>query len=114
MRVATIEDIVAEKLRALLQQPIRNRRRMQDLLDIAVILQERAALDRQRVATFLLRKAEARAVPVSRAAFHDPDVVNRAHADYDELATTTRLRFVSFDEALTLLHAFVEQLDLPT
>lgn len=31
LRVATVEDIVAEKLRALLQQPIRNRQRRQDL-----------------------------------------------------------------------------------
>lgn len=38
LRVATIEDIVAEKLRALPQQPIRDRQRRQDLLDIAVIL----------------------------------------------------------------------------
>lgn len=36
LRVATIEDIVGEKLRALLQQPIRNRSRRQDVLDIAV------------------------------------------------------------------------------
>jgi predicted nucleotidyltransferase component of viral defense system len=40
LRVSTIEDIVAEKLRALLQQPIRNRGRRQDLLDIAVLLHE--------------------------------------------------------------------------
>ncbi len=38
IRVATIEDIVAEKLRALLQQLIRNWVRPQDLLDIAVVL----------------------------------------------------------------------------
>ncbi len=40
IRVSTREDIVAEKLRALLQQSIRDRTRPQDLLDIAVIAQE--------------------------------------------------------------------------
>lgn len=53
LRVATVEDIIAEKLRALLQQPIRNRQRRQDLLDIAVILREHLAFDRGLVAEFL-------------------------------------------------------------
>lgn len=35
LRVATPEDIVAEKLRAILQQKSRNRTRRQDILDIA-------------------------------------------------------------------------------
>lgn len=36
--IASLNDIVAGKLRALLQQPIRNRHRRQDVLDLAVIL----------------------------------------------------------------------------
>jgi len=46
LRISTLEDIVSEKLRALLQQPIRNRNRRQDLLDIAVIVQANSALNR--------------------------------------------------------------------
>ncbi len=52
IRVATVEDIVAEKLRALLQQPIRNRQREQDLLDIAVILRRNTAINRSLVSRF--------------------------------------------------------------
>lgn len=74
LRVSTVEDIIAEKLRALLQQPIRNRTRRQDLLDIAVILHAETAVDRSSVAAFLLEKARARDVPVSRAAFRDPEI----------------------------------------
>lgn len=113
LRVATIEDIVAEKLRALLQQPIRNRQRRQDLLDIAVILREKLAFDRRLVAEFMLLKAAARDVPVSRAAFRNPGVVNRASAGYAELEQTTRAAFVPFDEALSMLYALVDELDIP-
>jgi hypothetical protein len=45
LRVSTPEDIVAEKLRALLQQKVRNRQRPQDLLDIAVLLKAGVSLD---------------------------------------------------------------------
>ncbi len=113
LRVATIEDIVAEKLRALLQQPIRNRERRQDLLDIAIILQGERTLDRERVSAFLLEKAAARDVPVSRAAFREPEVKRRAGADYDELEVTTRVAFIPFDAAYRSLLAFVEELDIP-
>ncbi len=110
LRVSTIEDIVAEKLRALLQQPIRDRARPQDLLDIAVVLRQGASLDRTHVTDFLLRKAEARHVPVSRAAFHHPEIMERAKRGYDELKGTTRVLFVPFDEARDLLYGLVDTL----
>lgn len=113
LRVATVEDIVAEKLRALLQQPIRNRQRRQDLLDIAVILHENLDLDRGLVAEYLLAKASARAVPVTRAASRGPEVVGRASEGYAELEGTTRVLFVPFHTALGLLHAFVDELEIP-
>jgi hypothetical protein len=113
LRVATIEDIVAEKLRALLQQPIRNRQRRQDLLDIAVILRKNIAFDRGLVAEFLLAKAAARDVPVTRTAFRSPEIVSRASAGYAELEGTTRVLFVPLEEALALLHMLVDELNIP-
>lgn len=112
LRVATIEDIVAEKLRALLQQRIRNRVRPQDLLDIAVVLREQPHLDRHLVATFLRSKAEARGVPVRRSAFRHPELAQRASTGYAELAATTRTNFIPFDEALGLLYAFIDELSI--
>jgi predicted nucleotidyltransferase component of viral defense system len=112
LRVSTREDILAEKLRSLLQQPIRNRYRRQDLLDIAVLLQSQEP-DLALVAAFLQTKAAARSVPVSRTAFHDPEVARRAHQDYDALANTTRTSFVPFDEALRVLLDLVNRLEIP-
>jgi hypothetical protein len=49
LRIATLEDIVGEKLRAILQQPVRNHSRAQDVFDIAVDLQSPSlSLGRQR------------------------------------------------------------------
>lgn len=112
LRVCTVEDIVAEKLRVLLQQTIRNRTRPQDLLDIAVVLRTRPTLDRALVADFLARKAAARNVPVTRTAFRDPQLMDRAYQGYGELEATTRSLFIPFEEARALLYDFVDSLDI--
>jgi len=113
LRVSTTEDIVSEKLRALLQQTLRNRHRPQDVLDIAMIVRDRPGLDTDRIATYLMRKAMARNVPVSRAAFHAEEIKERAKQAYAELAPTTRKPFLPFDEAWADLQRFVGRLALP-
>ena len=115
LRTCTIEDILAEKLRALLQQTIRNRNRAQDLLDIAVCLQESpiGVIDPERVGRFLLQKAAARDVPVSVAAFRDANLISRTRQDYDSLRATARTFFIPFNDALEQLHTFVETLSIP-
>lgn len=113
LRISTLEDIVGEKLRALLQQSIRNRNRRQDVLDIAVAIRTNPALDRDHVASALAMKAEARGVPVSRAAFRSDELGRRARLDYDALEGTTRTLFIPFDEALAIVLAFVDELPIP-
>ncbi len=113
LRVSTLEDIVAEKLRALLQQRIRGRTRRQDLLDVAVIVRATPSLNRDHVGRFLLAKAKTRAVQVSRTAFHEPELAIRALQDYDALRQTTRTTFIPAEEALAILHAFVDGLPIP-
>lgn len=113
LRVSTLEDIVAEKLRAWLQQSIRNRSRPQDLLDIARVLESGRPLDCGAVSRFLIEKSAARGVPVSRTAFKDPSLAERARRGYDErLEGTVSGDFVPFDEALQRLYEFVEKLEL--
>lgn len=113
LRVGFLEDIAAEKLRALLQQRIRNRRRPQDLLDVAHILRRERPLDLRLVSDFLLEKAEARNVPVSKAAFHAPEIAERAGYGYEELRDTVRRDYILFEDALELLFELVSQLDIP-
>lgn len=116
LRVGTLEDIVAEKLRAYLQQKgeIRNRNRRQDLLDIAHILRKGAPLDLGSVSRYLLEKARARDVPVSKAAFRDPELADRARHEYYDLRATVREDFVPFEKALEALYELVKKLDIPS
>jgi predicted nucleotidyltransferase component of viral defense system len=83
LQVCTLEDILAEKLRALLQQVIRNRTRPQDAFDIARMVRDNEAnLDLGKIATFLVEKCKARGIAVSRAAFADSEVKSRASYEY--------------------------------
>lgn len=113
LRISTLEDIVGEKLRAILQQPLRNRSRAQDVLDIAVVLRSGQALDRDRVAAALLQKAAVRNVSVSRNAFRSPEVAARSAVSYAGLEPTVRVSYVPFDEALAIVLAFVDELAIP-
>lgn len=113
LRVCTLEDILAEKLRALLQQVVRNRHRRQDVYDIARMLRNHAdQIDRRRVGEYLLRKSAARGIRATRSAF-DEEVRRRARVDYDMLFDALDPDFVPFDEAWAAVVELVAGLDIP-
>lgn len=112
LQVCRLEDIVAEKLRALLQQPLRNRRRPQDVLDVCVAVRENLDLDLNLTAKFLLEKAKAREVSVSRAAFHQEEIRSRAFEGYDALRETARNAFIEFEEAFSIVLSLVDRMPL--
>lgn len=113
LRVSTVEDIVSEKLRALLQQPLRNRNRRQDVLDLAVLIRATPDLNEQQVGAFLETKARARGVVVSRTAFRAPEIAGRARLDYDALDATARTMLIPFDDAFAMVLELVDRLDIP-
>jgi len=113
LQVSTQEDIVAEKLRALLQQVPRNRTRPQDVLDIAVCLRDGAHLRPEIVTGFLLQKAASRNIEVNLKGFLAEELWQRAEQGYAELERTTRTKFISFGQAKELVLAFVRILAIP-
>lgn len=113
LRVCSLEDIAAEKLRALLQQPVRNRTRSQDVFDIARAVRTDAdRLDLEKVSRFLITKASARGISATRSAF-DEDVRDRALADYGRIEHSTGAEFIPFAEAWGLVLGLVGRLDIP-
>lgn len=112
LQVSTQEDIVAEKLRALLQQVPRNRMRPQDVLDIAVGLRDGAHLRPEVVSVFLLQKAASRNIEVSLQRFLVEELWQRAEQGYAELERTTRTTFIPFGEAKEIVLAFLRELPL--
>lgn len=112
LQVCSINDIVAEKLRGLLQQVTRGTNRDQDVLDIAAILRETPPLDPERVSRFLLEKAPVRNVEATRAAFRNPQVQALARENYDRLRQTAN-PFIEFDEAFAAVMGLVDSLAIP-
>lgn len=87
IRAYSLLDLIAEKLRALLQQPKRNRNRRQDVYDIASLL-EKFSLDeaeRSNLLALLREKCRAREIDPDRDALGQPEVRDRAKKDWGTL-----------------------------
>ena len=87
IRAYSLEDVIGEKLRALLQQPSRNRQRRQDIYDIAWLIDAHSPDDeaKRRILESLVGKAEARDVPCMIDSFDDPEIKRRASLDWETL-----------------------------
>lgn len=113
-RVCTVEDIIAEKLRALLQQRVRNRHRKQDAYDIASMLRmHRDHISIENVTQFFLRKARARGINPCRSMFDD-EIRERASFDYGTLFNDEHdPNYISFDQAWDEVARLVDALEIP-
>jgi len=84
----SIEDLIAEKLRALVQQKMRNRRRRQDIYDIFWLTQN-VSIDadaRKSILSSFLKKSDARELVTTQDSFDDPETRERAGADWHTMA----------------------------
>lgn len=117
IHVSSINDIIAEKCRALLQQPIRNRERPADVYDIWFYMDRRPELlDPERITRFLEEKTETRdRIRLSKSAFRDPDIRERAATDWDQIAPRLPAgeELPSFETAFAAVLELVGQLNLP-
>ncbi|PEN04695.1 hypothetical protein CRI93_14750 [Longimonas halophila] len=118
LHVSGLDDIIAEKLRSLLQQVTRNRNRPGDVYDIWFFTTRvGAALSADNIATYLQKKSHDRlgVDQVTHDMFTDPEVRKRASVGYDDIAS--RLpdgeTLPPFEDAFDQVIQFVEALDLP-
>lgn len=83
----TLEELVAEKLRALLQQPSRNRNRRQDIYDIAFLLDTNPVDPDMlgRIHTTLIDKCQSRGIEARPDSIDDPEVRERAEKEWETL-----------------------------
>ncbi len=107
----TLTELIAEKLRALLQQPIRKRNRRQDVYDIAhLITQNEIDVDaRAEILSTLIVKCRSRGIEPSQASLDDPEVRDRAAKEWD----TLRLEVADlrpFEEQFALVSEFYRAL----
>lgn len=89
LHVYGLSTIVAEKYRAIIQQPIRDRVRRQDAYDLNFLLDGRDSWKedmRQEIYDVLVLKAADRNVPIASSSLRDPEVRRRSEQEYTTLA----------------------------
>ncbi|MCH8550030.1 MAG: nucleotidyl transferase AbiEii/AbiGii toxin family protein [Balneolaceae bacterium] len=117
LRVSSLNDIIAEKLRALLQQVERNRYRPRDVFDIWFFHTRAPQLfDYQKISKFLIEKSQGKLSPdlVRKHVFHSKEVKKRASQDYTSLKdTVSGIPLPSFEDAFGEVLNLVERLSIP-
>lgn len=113
LRVCSLDDIIAEKLRAILQQVPRNRQRPQDVFDIASMIRRHGnAVNLVKISEFLIKKSAAREIIASKGAFNTAARELAAHS-YDAQIRPFTTDFIPFEEAWDEVLNLVSKLDIP-
>ena len=110
-RAYSLIDLIAEKLRALLQQEVRNRNRRQDIYDIASLL-ACFTLDNEEKQTLLdtlCEKSKARAIEPDSEALSRAEIKERARKEWDMLAIEIG-ELPDFDECFAAVDGFYRSL----
>lgn len=113
IQVYSFEDLVAEKLRAVLQQEVRNRMRRQDIYDLYLLLSTGTG-DNEKTRFGMLdslkEKAAARDLTIDRKSMRNPEIYRRSHREYESLVHEVEGPLPEFDVAYDLVRSFYEAL----
>jgi len=115
LRHYSLHEIVAEKIRSLLQQPIRERARYQDVYDLHLLLTSNQNLtteeDRHLVLKLLKEACSSRQVPVDDSSFRNPQIKELARLGYEqELPAQLKEDPPEFEEAFALVDRYYSSL----
>lgn len=109
----SLTDLIAEKLRSVLQQVKRGRHRRQDIFDLYLLLDKFPDLDsyeKTKILQSLVVKAHSREIDPHPDSFRDEGIRNRSQADYHTLADEIEGELPDFDEIYRLVQEFYESL----
>lgn len=111
LRVYSFVDVIAEKLRTLLQQEIRGRNRRQDIYDIDFLVRSLPPTpgDTQDILDAFLVKARARGIEPGPDSLSGPGVRRRARAEWHTLELEVG-DLPDFDETYTCVEEFYRTL----
>jgi predicted nucleotidyltransferase component of viral defense system len=113
LKAYSLTNLLAEKYRSLLQQPVRRRTRRQDVFDIHMLLTRCAALsefEQTRLLRQIIESCKARNIIATRTAMTNVQVREMAQADYHGLASEIDEELPNFDLAYAAIQAFYEGL----
>ena len=105
-------DLIAEKLRSILQQPVRGRARYQDIYDLVLLLDGEEFSDKARreILEKLHSASEGRDLSLHREAMRDPAVIEWSEKEYSQLNALLDVEPPAFDVAYTSVRDFFESL----
>lgn len=109
----TLNNVLAEKMRSLLQQPIRKRNRRQDVYDIWLLLESVPALNAEELAKIheiLVASCKSKGIVPDINSMESEDVVSMARTGYQELAADVDDELPAFDEAMSKVVALYRSL----
>jgi len=117
VRAYGIVDLVSEKYRALIQQPIRNRYRRQDVYDINQLLNDAQVHSdevKELVLRSLIEKSRSRRIIVNASTLQDDEVRRRAESDYKYLASEIAGPLPRFSESFERIKEYYANLPWST
>ncbi len=118
IRTYTLEELIGEKLRALLQQEARNRFRRQDIYDLHFLLDHRpechTSTMQAHILASLLEKARIRHLTVSWDSMANPEIRRRSEREYRQLAAEIEDELPAFDAIYDQVQHFYEKLPWET
>ena len=111
----SLTDLVAEKYRSMIQQPVRNRVRRQDVFDLYALLTTYQSLLGsadvcKQVYETLLVKSDIKGLDVVSSSLADPGVVSRSQKEYGQLEHEVIGELPEFDLAYGLVQGYYEAL----
>lgn len=111
----SVYELVAEKLRAIIQQKIRNRYRRQDIFDIARIVSDRRFTQDEAVKIFeiFLQKCATRDIAPARGMIDDAELVERSRQHYGDLRLDTGGGALDFEADFEAVATFYRTMPWP-
>lgn len=113
IRSYSLHYLLAEKMRSLLQQPVRKRNRRQDVYDIWHLLESVPRLSKAELGPIhrmLVESCRSRNIEPVRGSMKDDDVVRMAEKGYADLQADVDEDLPSFDEAMHRVQLFYDSL----
>ena len=109
----SIYQQIAEKLRAIIQQPVRNRYRRQDIFDIARIAAHRTFddMEKRQIFDLFMKKSLEREIQPTREMISHPELYTRSKEHYHQLSMDSGNTALDFDRDFEIVRQFY--LDLP-
>jgi predicted nucleotidyltransferase component of viral defense system len=113
LQVYSLVNLMAEKFRSLLQQPVRNRHRRQDIYDLWLLMsevQDWTSADRRALRDCIVASAQSRGLRAELMSLRDPRVIQMAAMGYRDMEAEIDGPLPEFDTIYLSVQKFYENL----